>query len=368
MTPESFTRRILLVVTGLTPQVVTETVYAMAVQAEIKLIPTEIHVISTQEGAERAALSLLDPLSGQFHAFCAEYAISGIDFPSENIHTITDAKGQSLSDIRTPEDNLRAADCIMHLVRNFCADESSALHVSIAGGRKSMGFFAGYALSLFGRLQDRLSHVLVSDPFESLPQFFFPPLKGKVLHSRNGRPVHTSDARIMLADIPFVRLRGGIPVSLKNSEISFHETVEGVQSELRFISLSFDIPRKQICCGGKWIKLSPALFAFYLWLAHRLGEVLIHNRTVGWRDPITDDYLKVYASVVGPMSASLEKAQQMLKNGFEREFFEQKTSKINRILKKALPLEAGIYQIATFGLKPHKKYGLKLASDQLSLQ
>jgi CRISPR-associated protein (TIGR02584 family) len=48
------------------------------------------------------------------------------------------------------------------------------LHVSIAGGRKSMGFFAGYAFSLFGRTQDRLSHVLVNDPFESFPDFYFP--------------------------------------------------------------------------------------------------------------------------------------------------------------------------------------------------
>lgn len=37
-----------------------------------------------------------------------------------------------------------------------------------------MGFFVGYALSLFGRAQDRLSHVLVSDPFESLTDFYYP--------------------------------------------------------------------------------------------------------------------------------------------------------------------------------------------------
>ena len=30
-----------------------------------------------------------------------------------------------------------------------------------------MGFYLGYALSLYGRTQDRLSHVLVSSPYES---------------------------------------------------------------------------------------------------------------------------------------------------------------------------------------------------------
>ena len=32
------------------------------------------------------------------------------------------------------------------------------MHVSIAGGRKTRGFLAGYTLSLLGRPQDRLSH------------------------------------------------------------------------------------------------------------------------------------------------------------------------------------------------------------------
>jgi CRISPR-associated protein (TIGR02584 family) len=40
------------------------------------------------------------------------------------------------------------------------ADPQASLHVSIAGERKTMGFYVGYALSLFGRTQGRLSHVL----------------------------------------------------------------------------------------------------------------------------------------------------------------------------------------------------------------
>ena len=365
VSPADFPRRILLAVTGLTPQVLTETLYALAVQAENKFLPTEIHVITTCEGADRIRLSLLDPSLGELHALCSQYGIGGIAFPLENIHVIEDTSGNPLIDIRTPADNLRAADYIVHYVRNFCGDESSALHVSIAGGRKSMGFFAGYALSLFGRMQDSLSHVLVNDPFESLPEFFFPPVQGKVLHARNGRSVHSSDARIMLADIPFVRLRGGIPPSLQDSEVSFHETVEGVQSGLRFISLSFDLSRTSICCGGRWVKLPPALFAFYLWLGRARITASPEDGVIRWQDANHEDYLKIYAEVAGSMSAVLEKAQQTLKNGFEREFFEQKASKINRILKEQLPLEASAYQIATFGIKPHKKYGLKLTPDQI---
>ncbi|SDH36137.1 CRISPR-associated protein, NE0113 family, partial [Nitrosomonas sp. Nm132] len=147
MKSANYSRRVLLLVTGLTPQVVTETLYALAVQSQEKFIPTEIHVISTGEGAERARLSLLDPSIGQFYALCKDYGLHDIAFPLENIHVIEDTFGNPLSDIRTPEDNLRAADYIVDFVRNFCSDTSLMLHVSIAGGRKSMGFFAGYALS-----------------------------------------------------------------------------------------------------------------------------------------------------------------------------------------------------------------------------
>lgn len=366
MMPTDFSRRILLLVTGLTPQVVTETVYALAVQAERRFIPTEIHVISTGEGAERARLSLLDPATGQFHALCSDYGLHDVLFTPDHIHVIEDASGNPLTDIRTPEDNLRAADYIVHFVRNFCGDEASMLHVSIAGGRKSMGFFAGYALSLFGRSQDRLSHVLVNDPFESLPDFYFPPAQGKVLHTRNNRPVHTSNAHIMLADIPFVRLRGGMPQNLQDKQISFHETVEEVQSGLHFISLSFDVVRKSICCGGKWIRLPPVLFAFYLWLARK--QVMTSGQgSIHWQEADQHEFLDVYAEVAGSMSASLEQTRQVLKNGFDRQFFEDKKTKINSKLKEQLPLEASFYQIATFGEKPYKKYGLKLASDQIAL-
>ena len=51
----------------------------------------------------------------------------------------------------------------------------ASLHVSIAGGRKTMGFYVGYALSLFARDQDRLSHVLVPPSLESRQDFFYPP-------------------------------------------------------------------------------------------------------------------------------------------------------------------------------------------------
>ena len=362
-----FPRRILLVVTGLTPQVVTETLYALAFTQEQKFIPTEVHVITTAEGAQRVRLSLLDIHAGHFHALCREYALPPILFPIGHIHIIPDFKGQPLADIRTPEDNLRAADFISHLVRDFCRDDNAALHISIAGGRKSMGFFVGYALSLFGRMQDALSHVLINDPFESLTDFYYPPKQGRVLHDRNQRPVHTDDARIMLADMPFVRLRSGVPATLLSGDFSFAETVSEVQSGLNFTSLVFNRQKRAICCGSQWIVLPPSLFSFYLWLAKRCLSGLNDNGAICWRDADHLEFLKVYAEVVGEMAGHFEYAQKSLEHGFENgEFFEQKVSKINAILKKNIPLDAYVYLIASFGKKPNKKYGLRVAPEHIT--
>ena len=130
MNPADYPRRILLAVTGLTPQVVTETLYALAAAPAptigVAFVPTEIHLITTAEGAERARLSLLDPQTGQFHALCRDYELAGIDFTAANIHTIADAAGQPLADIRTPQDNTLAADCLLGHVRRLCADDSTA--------------------------------------------------------------------------------------------------------------------------------------------------------------------------------------------------------------------------------------------------
>ena len=118
-------RRVLLAVTGLTPQIVTETLYALAVAQAEPWIPTEIRLITTTEGAERALLSLLDSKDGQFHALCRDYGLSGqIAFSAENIMAIRDASGMPLADIRTPQDNTLAADALLAEVRALCADET----------------------------------------------------------------------------------------------------------------------------------------------------------------------------------------------------------------------------------------------------
>ena len=80
MNPERYPRRILLCVAGLSPQIVTETLYALTVIGEPRFVPTEIHLLTTAEGAERARLTVLrlTPISFAWLAWFARRALAGL--------------------------------------------------------------------------------------------------------------------------------------------------------------------------------------------------------------------------------------------------------------------------------------------------
>lgn len=143
MEPTAYHRRVLLAVTGLSPQVVTETLFALSVEHDPAFIPTEIHLLTTTEGAERARLSLLTPEPGWFQRLIRDYGLPPIEFGLEHIHILHDDTGRQLDDIRSLADNAIAADAVTEHVRNLTADPDSALHVSIAGGRKTMSYLPG---------------------------------------------------------------------------------------------------------------------------------------------------------------------------------------------------------------------------------
>jgi CRISPR-associated protein (TIGR02584 family) len=360
-------RRILLAVTGLSPQVVTETLYALCVEAQTPWYPDEIRLITSREGFERARLALLDPVDGQFHAFCRDYPQAGqINFREEHIHTVNGMDGAALEDIRTPQDNTQVADAIYTLVQKLTADPENELHVSIAGGRKTMGFYLGYCLSLYARPQDKLSHVLVSAPFESLPDFYFPPREGRLLHTRKGRPIHTSDAKIMLAEIPFVRLRTILPASALKPEQRFSDAVAATQSYLEKAELSFDIANRTLRCGSRAVHLPPQLFACYLWFAERAkaSQPPIHHT-----DAKPEEFLHHYARIVGEDACAYENTQKIFaeNEGIPKDFFEQKLARINTKLEQQLGLFATPYKITQSGKRPHTCYGLKIDPDKIRI-
>lgn len=362
-------RRILLAVTGLTPQVVTETLYALACQppaGKEAWVPHEVHLLTTATGAENARLNLLQG-EGWFHRLCADYKLPPVAFGGDHIHVLRDEQGVPLEDIRTQAHNTCAADFITDLLRQFTAEPNSELHVSIAGGRKTMGYYLGYALSLYGRAQDRLSHVLVSDPYETNRQFYYPTPYDFPIHVRRGDREITVDARnarVDLAEIPFVRLREGLPPRLVAGTAGFSEAIGRANRGLEPPLLRLEPETRKVIADDMPIDLSETEFLVLLWLA---------ERTCAEIDPASSDadqeaagFLQVAKRVCGSMSTRYEDIEKAIRrcNGDREDvgrYFQPHKSRINKAQEETLGKRpARRYQIATLRNRAGLGYHLPL--------
>lgn len=375
--PHQYPRRVLLAVSGLSPQIVTETIYALTQVTpqddQTPFVPTEVHLITTRDGAQKAELSLLSEDMGWFHHLCADYQLKDIAFNRDNIHVIRDHAGCEMDDIRSQKDNRACADFISALVRQLTADPHCALHVSIAGGRKTMGFFLGYALSLYGRAQDRLSHVLVSSPFENSLDFFYPTPYSRVLKFRDDRLADSATAVVTLADIPFVSLRHGLPELLLSGQASFNETVQAAQRSLAPPSLRISLRDRTLRAGTTLVKLPPADLALFAVFARRamtgLPPISAPSKSFTSSSGEGDLqwaqwYLQEYKKIIGTAGDD-DSVKTALKNGMDGEYFSERKSRIRSRLKKALGPAHEAYQIQDDGKRPGQ-FGLGLSPDAIS--
>ena len=365
--PGGSVKRILVCMTGLSPQVVTETLYAL-VSRKDPFYPDEIWLTTSIEGKDLARKTLLDIENGHLWKLVRDFSLS---ISPENVHLrpLLRRDGKILPDIRTVQDNEDAADGILDLVRTLTADPRTTVHVSLSGGRKTMSFYAGYALSLFGRPQDRLSHVLVSPEFEFCPDFFYPSrIPGeKKVQNREGKWMDTVDARITLAEIPFVHLRSTLPPDLLGGTVGFSESVRLAQKAFQSPELRIDLRQKRIRAGEKVIALPPTQLAFLAWFARRrlAGQPPLSCPKGGVKnEEYAREYLRVYREIVGEMGGA-ERTLTNLSRGMEQEFFEQTASKLHEKMARTLG-KGGVrpYRIEGIGTR-HKTYALTLSPGQI---
>lgn len=368
--PHQYDKKILLAVSGMSPQILTETLYAIAIaEKETPFVPTEVHLISTQEGARRAILELLHPQTGKFHALCRDYGLTGIQFSEQNVYAIEDESGTPLNDIKTPKDNEAAADFITEIVNQLTRDNEAALHVSMAGGRKTMGYYLGYALSLYGRAQDRLSHVLVSENYEGLHDFFYPTLESHVIYDRNKNPLDTQKAEVMLAEIPFVRLRAGLPEHLLNGKAGFSESIALAHSFDTTPQLTVDLKAKCFYANSVRIKMSNVNFAFYLWMIEQTitkNQPLQRPHYVEADSLYADDFLRLYCSV------STEGEREKVITGFKTDggmtgkWISERITAVAKSFQHVLERSAAnFYCIQTQGKNSNRSYFVPLKTSQV---
>lgn len=319
----NYNKRILVSVTGMSPAVVTETLYALVVEKGV--IPTEIRVITTSQGKNKLLDQLLGikpsgkketgALAEFIEDYGQQYGFDHIHFDESCIQVIEDKQGNPLADIKTVEENALAGDQIVQLIGELCQDEESQLFVSIAGGRKTMGFFMGYALSLYGRSQDSLSHVLVSAQFESLPDFRYPKPSPYLINSSQGELLDASQAQVTLAEIPLVRLGLGIPTDLQKQEISYSESVTIAQQLLAEPKIAFlkNMDSRLVQFGeSQSIKLAPKEYCFILGLCLAKVQNQVFSTDRDHCDYLVDILEKIYSHIKNEDEKFLERINKDL--------------------------------------------------------
>lgn len=238
-------KNVFLATVGMSPQVVTETLYAIA--KEGLNWPHEINIITTTVGAKKIKEGLID--DQQLARLCEEVDQPIPLFTEAEILIVPNAEGVPVDDARTIEDHQALGDYILTVVQQITAQENVHLHASLAGGRKTMTFYMGYAMSLFGRSQDILSHVLISDGYEGNPHFWFPTSNPdyKIVKTQKDDELDASLAKVDLVSIPFVLHRHELPTLFQTGShsVQFNDLVHLMNLADRPEDIILELHRKE---------------------------------------------------------------------------------------------------------------------------
>ena len=238
-------RIVLVAGMGTSPAVLTETVWAL-VHQEKPIVPDEVVVITTKSGKDALRAAVMSGAPSVWERLKAalrkeKIAIDGkLVFGDTSIRVIPDEKGDEADDLRNGEDNMRAADFMLHELRAYTDESDTTVLCSIAGGRKTMSALLFSCMSLLGREQDKVYHVLIPPEYDghNLKPLFYFPQKGKLheVFSRGvstGKKVLSLKVSIELFEVPFVRMRGWYEEKFNKKQMPGYKTlVDWMQSTL----------------------------------------------------------------------------------------------------------------------------------------
>ncbi|MBN1292946.1 MAG: TIGR02584 family CRISPR-associated protein [Candidatus Latescibacteria bacterium] len=371
-------KNILLAVIGLSPQVITETLFALHQQ---RRRIDAIHVITTRKGKEAINAILLAPNGGQYYRYCADYGIDprSIDFGFDHVHVIADKYGIERDDITDEGDNEVLLRKCLELTFKFTKDTNTAVFFSVAGGRKTMTSCLTLAAQLYGRPQDRIYHVLVSPEFESNRDFYYPPPKSIPIELKDakGHPYikETKYAAINLIHIPFVSIRDKLAEDMLDKPKDPATLMLSLIREEPY-RLTVDILSSKITYKNLEIDMMPARLALYALFAMQKKDCT--KEAASCRN-CTDCYMDIHdiykqqdrlIELYSRISGSREPMEMSNSGicGITPENFNSYKSKIKEDLRKGFGLYAlPELEIESVGKRPDTRYGLRMERDSIRM-
>jgi len=370
-------RYALLAVAGLSPQVITETLFALHQQG--KRID-EIHVITTRKGKELLYAQVLPTSDGKYARYMVEYGMDppSIIFNHETIYTVLDEHGSEADDILTQEHNELLLKKCLDITYALTNREDTVVFFSIAGGRKTMSSCLMTAAQFYARPLDRIYHVMVSPEFENCREFFYPPKVSIPIELRdeNGKIYYKEShhAQVHLVPVPFVSARNrilspeGFPIDPETLMLSLiRDTVFG---------LTLDLDAATVEYQGKTMRMMPARLAVYAFFLMekkrcRLAKITCSGCTqcyLGTSEVLQrrNEIAELYRSITGgriPESTSRSGVLDL-----DVENFNSYKGRIRRDIEGAF----GIYAaqdlaLTAVGKRPDTRYGLGLDREKIKI-
>ncbi len=369
-------RNILLAVTGLTPQVITETLYALH---QNRQRVDEIHIITTRTGKERIYSRLIGGENGFFYKYLEDYKINrtSIMFDHSNVHVICDEDGNEIEDISNAHENERLLAKCLNLAFEFTSDQNTSVFFSVAGGRKTMSSCLTLAAQLYGRPQDRLYHVLISSEFENNRDFFYPPASSRKieLFDSKGQPYYkeTRFAEITLVNIPFVSLRRHLSEDqLKSSNDPGTLMLSLVKDEPP--RLIINLTDRKISYKTIELDMMPAhmaLYAFFIMLKKNCKKDNINCKGcqgcfIGTDKMENNDITEIYKKICG--TRPVEEMSNTGITSLSADNFRSLRSRINKQLARTFGhLAVKELGIMSTGTRPDTKYGILMDKNYIRM-
>lgn len=252
-------KTVLISTLGRNPQVLVETVWALANQKE-SIIPDKVIAVSMANYASEAKKNLLG-VRGGWKLLLGQLRKTNVRIAGRlkfgNVTTAEDERGV-ICDLRTNHDNMRCADYLFRLIRQYTdgSVDSVRIILSLSGGRKSLSALATTIMSLLARPEDRLVHLIADSDLED-GEYHFP--QGAVGYS--------------LFEVPFIRTRGLLKGIDASRALSFEECLRLAQGRMpgedEFPVLSLDMANGTLSKGISTLRsIDPGRFVL-LWLVFR---------------------------------------------------------------------------------------------------
>ncbi len=382
----------LLVLAGSAPQVVTASIYALA---EKGVVVDEVVAVCFEHQVPQLLASLNGPRQGglsPLEHLASELACSSISLDVSNLLVPKNCHGISLSHISTIGDVETLAECIFSLLRRITLDSERAIYASISNGAREMAFYLSYAMAIYAREQDSMSHVFFKEGYEH-SEFFFPTQQSEWFQSAKG-PLDKSKGTVTLLEMPFVRLRDSLPRSLIQSSLNLEQARAIHQLANQDVSLELDDYSTGLICSGVYIEMTESNYAFY-----RMLVVDLQDAKEGYDSPNNEEpctvtalhYINQRMAIHGmplfdALDVALDYAEENLlsmrqneidglRYGMKKSFFNQRKFEINQSIRAALPSSiAEHYDIDTLyktrrkgASKPVNFFGLNIESSRVRM-